>query len=245
MTPKGWETVCSWKMNKTATPKYFSWSISKWCWTLISLPGFRHTLDICSANFLTAENLQCLEIPPCISSFGINNTLTSLSVLLIQKLGLLSKRNTFLFGGITTICSMPHLKRAPKGYQVTVSSLWRSVSCLSGEDTFSPSSERGKSMRAAITERELENWKMYMITCLHTVRNAWEKMRFAVVGHNRTAKRTHCSMIDLMPSAALLQNNSGVCELKMSKKENSLPYWRKVCNITFLNRGRMTQYRIM
>lgn len=124
MSPKGREIICSWKINKIATPEYLSWSISRWFWALISLPWCKHTLHICFANFLTAENLLCLEIPWCISS--------SLSVLLVQKLGLLGKRNTFLFGGITMMCSMPHFKQTP----IRVSSfLFGSslLSCLSGE----------------------------------------------------------------------------------------------------------------
>lgn len=106
MSPKGREIVCSWKMNRIATPEYLSWSISRWCWALISLPQCRHTLDICSANFLRE-----FVVPG--NPMVYFQIWASLSVLLVQKLGLLGKRNIFCFGGITMMCSVSHLKQTP------------------------------------------------------------------------------------------------------------------------------------
>lgn len=165
MSPKGREIVCSWKMNRIATPEYLSWSISRWCWALISLPQCRQMLDICSANFLRE-----FVVPG--NPMVYFQIWASLSVLLVQKLGLLGKRNIFCFGGITMMCSVSHLKQTPirvssdSFFSLVVNQLFKRGN--SREDAFSPSSERGKNMRAVTAERELGNWKMCTTTSAYS-----------------------------------------------------------------------------
>ena len=64
---------------------------------------------------------------------------------------------------------------------------------------------------------------------------------------NKTAKRTSGTTVDLMSSAALLQNNPSICELKVSKIKGKFIILLELIYIPllFVNRARMSQCSIM